>query len=111
MPGFVKKALHQLQHPTQTKPQHVPAKAEPINYGAKQQSAIPKDTSQPLSKEGIRRIQKAVGTFAWYSRAIDSIMAKSLCSIAGRQAKASRIIKRRTQPFFGLLCNTSRCQS
>ena len=93
VPGFVKKALHQLQHLTPAKPQHAPSKEVWINYGAKQQSAIPEDTSQPLSEEGIRRIQKAVGTFAWYSRATDPVMAKTLSSIAGRQAKATEKLK------------------
>ena len=88
-PGFVKKTLHQLQHPTPSKPQHVPAKAIPIDYGAKHQEAVPEDTSAQLSEGGIKRIQKAVGTFAWYSRAADPIMAKTLTSIAGRQAKAT----------------------
>ena len=51
-----------------SKPQHAPAKAKPIQYGAKIQ-VEEKDTTPELSPAGIKRIQDVVGTFAWYSRA------------------------------------------
>ena len=105
VPGFVKKLLHRLQHPTPSKPQHAPAKAVPINYGAKHQEAIPEDTTPQLSEEGIRRIQRAVGTFAWYSRATDLIMAKTLSSIAGRQVKATEKLKEELNQFLDY-CST-----
>ena len=57
VPGYVKKDLHELQHPMPAKPQHAPA-AAPIQYGAKQQTVIPEDTSPPLSADGIKCIQK-----------------------------------------------------
>ena len=101
----MKNALHQLQHPSPTKPQHAPAKAVPINYGAKHQDAVPEDTTPQLSEEGIKRIQKAVGTFAWYSRATDPIMAKTLSSIAGRQAKATEKLKEELNQFLDY-CST-----
>lgn len=62
VPGYVKEALHQLQPPTPTKPVHAPAKAKPIQYGAKIQTSK-EDTSKPLNEEGINRIQSAVGKF------------------------------------------------
>ena len=37
VPGFVAKPLVKIQHPAPAKPQHAPAKAAPINYGAKVQ--------------------------------------------------------------------------
>ena len=100
VPGFVQKALHQLQPPKPGKPQHAPAKAVPINYGAKHKEAMPEDNSAQLSPEGIKRVQKAVGTFAWYSRATDPIMAKTLSSIAGRQAKATEQLKEELNQFL-----------
>ena len=89
VPGFVKAKLHEYQHPTPAKPQHAPFKAAPINYGAKVQQTKPTDDSIPLSKEGIKRIQQVVGAFAWYARAADTTMSKTLSSIARRQAKAT----------------------
>ena len=35
IPTFVPKKLQKYQHPKSTKPQHAPAKAAPIQYGAK----------------------------------------------------------------------------
>ena len=48
VPDFVKKALHKLQHPMPSKPQHAPATAAPIEYGAKKQTSVPEDTSPLL---------------------------------------------------------------
>ena len=67
VPGYVKETLHQLQHPMPTKPVHSPAKAKPVQYGAKIQTSQV-DTSKPLSEEGIKRIQGAVGKVVWYVR-------------------------------------------
>ena len=93
VPGFVSNKLNQFQHSPPSKPQHAPAKATPIQYGAKVQRATPSDTSAPLPKEGIRRIQEIVGSFAWYARATDPTMAKTLSTIAGRQAKATEALQ------------------
>ena len=100
VPGFVKKALHKLQHPSPDKPQHAPATAAPIEYGAKKQSAVPEDNSPLLSAEQLKRVQEAVGMFAWYSRSTDPIMAKTLSSIAGRQSKATEQLKKELHQFL-----------
>ena len=85
--GYVKDALHQLQHKPPKKPQHAPAKAIPKQYGRKiQMSKV--DTSKPLTKEGIKRIQKAVGTFVWFANATDPTMARTLSSIASKQSSS-----------------------
>ena len=105
VPGFVKSKLHEYQHPTPAKPQHAPSKAAPINYGAKVQQAKPADDSTPLSKEGIKIIQQGVGVFAWYARAADTTMSKTLSSIAGRQAKATEKLEDEVKWFLDY-CST-----
>ena len=100
MPGFVNKALTKYQHPKPAKPQHTPAKADPIQYGSKAQQSKPEDTSPQLSPEGIKRIQDIVGTFGWYARATDPTMEKTLSSIAGRQAKATQQLKEEVYCFL-----------
>ena len=97
VPGFVKKTLHKLQHPAPEKQWHAPSKADPINYGAKVQTAGPEDNSPLLSEHEIRRVEEDVGTFAWYSRSSDPAMAKTLSSIAGRQSKATEKLKQLKQ--------------
>ena len=92
--------MHKLQHPNPTKPQHAPATAAPIQYGAKQQSPVPEDNSPLLSAEQLKRVQEAVGMFAWYSRSTDPIMAKTLSSIAGRQSKATEQLKKELHQFL-----------
>ena len=100
VPGFVEKSLNKFQHPEPEKAQHAPAKAAPVNYGAKVQQKTPEDTSPELSPEGIKKIQDIVGTFAWYSRATDPTMAQTLSSIASRQSKATNQLKEEVHQFL-----------
>ena len=99
VPGFTKRALHKYQHPKPKKPQHAPAKAAPIQYGAKVQKTQ-HDTSPYISAERIKRIQDVVGTFAWYARACDPTMAATLSSIATRQAKATTNLEDEVKHFL-----------
>ena len=105
VPGFVNKTLHKLHHPKPSKPQHAPAKATPIKYGSKVQTATPADNSPVLSDKEIKRIQEAVGAFAWYSRSTDPTMAKVLSSIAARQATATEQVKAELHQFLDY-CST-----
>ena len=88
VPGYVAGALHKYQHKPPKKPQHAPAKAAPIQYGAKTQTAT-QDTSPLISAPRIKRIQEVVGSFAWYARACDPTMAATMSSIASRQTKGT----------------------
>ena len=99
VPGFTKRALHKYQHPTPNRPQHAPAQAAPIQYGAKVQTTQ-HDTSPHISAERIKRIQDVVGTFAWYSRACDPTMAATLSSIATRQSKATTNLEDEVHQFL-----------
>ena len=77
------------QHPKPSKPEQAPAKANPIQYGAKVH-VKDEDTTTELSPAGIKHIQDVVGTFAWYSCASDPTMTATLSSIASRQSKANK---------------------
>ena len=99
IPDFVPKALHKYQHPKPAKPQHAPAKAVPIQYGAKVQTATT-DTSPHISAERIRHIQDVVGTFAYYSRAVDPTMAATMSSIASRQSSATEKLEEEVKQFL-----------
>ena len=99
VPGFTKRALHKYQHPAPNRPQHAPAQAAPIQYGAKVQTTQ-QDTSPYISAERVKRIQDVVGTFAWYSRACDPTMAATLSSIATRQSKATTNLEDEVHQFL-----------
>ena len=97
--------LDQFGHKPPEKPQHLPAIAQPIKYGQKIQKATPIDTSAKLSKEDIERIQKIVIAFAWYEGVTDSTMSKTLSSIAGRQAQATKDLEKKVKHFMDY-CST-----
>ena len=88
VPNYVPTSLNKYQHPTPSRPQHAPAKPTPIQYGAKIQTEH-KENSPSLSTARVKRIQDVVGTFAWYARASDPTMARSLSSIASHQYKGT----------------------
>ena len=89
MPGYVEKALARFQHTTSSRPQHSPnAWTEPV-YGAAVQLTAPEDTSAPLNADGIKRLQEVVGTFLYYTRAIDATMIVALGCLAAAQTKGT----------------------
>ena len=104
VPGFTNRALHKYHHPAPKRPQHAPAKAAPIQYGAKVQTTT-HDTSPRISAEKIKHIQDVVGTFAWYARACDPTMAATLSSIATRQSKATTNLEAEVKQFLDY-CHT-----
>ena len=57
VPGFVNKALTKYQHPKPAKPQHAPAKADPIQYGSKTQQSKPEDTSPQLPRKASKEFK------------------------------------------------------
>ena len=99
VPGYVKKALHKYQHAPPSHPQHAPAKAAPIQYGAKVQRTD-HDTTPRLEAKRIKHIQDVVGTFAWYSRAVDPTMGATMSSIASRQSKGTEKLEAEVKHFL-----------
>jgi len=73
MPGYVAKALQRFEHIMPTKPQHAPHPWTPPDYGAKVQYAPEEDHSPEIDPSQKTTLQKVVGKFLYYSRAVDSI--------------------------------------
>ena len=89
MPGYIERALHKFQHPKPARPEHSPhAWTAPV-YGAKTQFAAPPDDSPPLDKAGTHRIQQAVGTALYYSRAVDPTALVAIGTISAEQSMAT----------------------
>jgi hypothetical protein len=62
MPDCVTKALQRFEHPTLSKPQHVPHIYTPQQYGAMVQLTLPPDTYPALSTKQVERLQLVMGT-------------------------------------------------
>ena len=82
MPNYVTKALHKFQHLTPKRAQYAPHQWTRPNYGATKQLANPLDNSPPVTEERKHRIQQFIGTFLYYSRAVDCTMLPSLNTLA-----------------------------
>ena len=86
MPGYITQALHKFQHETPKLQQHAPHKHNEVQYGRKIQLTEPADTSPPLSKDDIKRLQQIIGTLLYYARAVDSTMLVALSDLSSAQA-------------------------
>ena len=93
MPNYVTKALHKFQHPTPKRAQYSPHQWTRPNYGATKQLATPLDTSPPIPEEQKRRIQQIIGTFLYYTRAVDCTMLPALNTLAEQQSAQLKIRK------------------
>ena len=60
MPNYVRKALHEFQHPAPRRPTHLPSKWIAPAYSSRIQYTKPPDTSPPLDADGIIHVQRVV---------------------------------------------------
>ena len=91
MPNYVTKALHKFQHPTPKRAQYTP----PINGRAiimvqQKKLETPLDTSPPILEEQKRRIQKIVGTFLYYARAVYCTILPALNTLSEKQSNPTK---------------------
>jgi hypothetical protein len=93
MPGYVQAALHKFQHPTPKKPEDAPYKHNIPQYGIKVHLTELPDNSPPLLKVEVTRLQQVVGTFLFYTQAVDSTMLVALSTLASQQANATEATK------------------
>jgi hypothetical protein len=89
MPGYIIAVLKKFLHQWSSRAQHSPHRHNPKQYGVTIQLTDEPDLTALLPLEGIKRIQKIVGTLLYYARAVDSTMLVSLSSLASRQSKAT----------------------
>ena len=82
MKKFVKKALKKLLHVPPKRHQHAPHEWIHKKYGNTRQYATPIDISLPLDKSDIKYVQRVVGSFLIYRRAVDNIAITALNNLA-----------------------------
>lgn len=103
MPGYVEKALQKFNHPAPKKPQDAPHPYNPVQYGVAQQMSEPEDTSPPLDKDGINRIQRIVGTFLYKARAVDPTIVTALSTLSSEQSKATEYTNKKANQLMDYL--------
>jgi hypothetical protein len=89
MPGYVPAALHKFRHGRPTSREDAPHKLNQPAYGAKIQYAPDLDSSTPLNKSQVTRLQQVIGTLLYYSIAVDPTMLVALGTIAAAQSNAT----------------------
>ena len=88
MKEYVKQALKKQKHIFTGKHHCAPSKLNRPDYGAKIQFAKI-DTATPLSLVQIKHIERVVGKFLYYARAIDNTMLHALNDIAPSKSKGT----------------------
>ena len=90
MNGYINNVRVQFGHQDPKKPEHLPHKHRPIQYGAKEQYANNEvDTSTKLDVKGVKRVQGITGAILYYARAVDNKLLLTLNSIGNKQAAAT----------------------
>ena len=92
MPGYIKEVLRRLQHIRSKRIQYSPHEYLPIHYGKHNatQYASSTDTSPTLPITDTRYIQSVVGSFLYYSRAMDSTILPTLNTLSSQQAAPTK---------------------
>ena len=91
MTRYVKDALHKFQKPTRTRPHHSPHKWTAPKYESTAlQLEHPEDDYLELNPEEAKKVQQSVGTFLYYTRAVDPTMLVALNTISSQQSKSTQ---------------------
>ena len=101
MPGYVQQALYKFQHGITARHKATDA---PHPYKATKKHGLtmthPTDDSAKLSPQAIKHLQQIVGTFLFYSRAVDPTMLMALSIIATEQTQGTRTTKEKAENFL-----------
>ena len=100
MQGYVKQALTELEHElTSNRHQGAPSPIIRPDYGAKIQY-VKEDSSEKINEQRIKRIQRIIGKFLYYARAIDITMLHALNDIGTMVSKATTNTEKAVQHFM-----------
>ena len=90
MDGYILDLRNKYGHLPPKKPQYSPQKHCPIDYGAKQKTVQPADTSPSLYDKGIKRFQCIVGELTYVGRSVNNKLLEALSAIGYQQAAATK---------------------
>ena len=90
MPDYVRKALHEFQHPAPKQPTHSPSKWTAPLYGSRIQYAKPPDTIPPLNANSITHFQQVFDKLLYYALAIDNTALVTLGDLGSEQTQSTK---------------------
>ena len=101
MPGYVQQAVQKF--PRENKGPNKPTDA-PHPYKSSKKHGLPmtppEDDGTKLTPHAIKQLQQIVGTFLFYSRAVDSTMLTALSIIATEQTQETKTTKEKAEHFL-----------
>ena len=100
MRNYVQKQLDRYGWKKPKRPQHCPYEPAPVKYGAKSDEIIHEKELPLLDKEEKKFIQRVIGSFLYYARAIDMTILTALNAIASDQAKPTKRTMQRVHQFL-----------
>ena len=98
MRGYVDSKLREYDHKPPTKPQHSPYPCAPRFPSS--QKPIPQDAAPTLDAKRTRQIQRIVGSFLHYARAVDITLLKALNTLGSQQAKPTETTEKNIRHFL-----------
>ena len=99
MDGYVAKALEELEHIFPKKHYYGPSNTMPPTYGAKVQY-VQEDLTQPLTPEQYKSVERIVGKFLYYARAIDNTMAHMMNHLGSQKSKGTQKLMQAVTHFL-----------
>lgn len=87
MPGYIKKQLKKMNT---TEKKHSKATQDPL----------PEDTTERISKDKIKQVQKVMRSVIYYARTIDITLLMALRTVAAEQSKTTEFIIGKVKQFW-----------
>jgi hypothetical protein len=90
MPNYVADALHHFQNVAPKQSTHAPSKWAPPQYGTKVQLTSPANESPKHTAQETKILQRVIGKFLYYARAVDPTMLHILSNLAASQTHGTQ---------------------
>lgn len=97
IPGYVETRLAAYEYPKSNKKVHTPF---PPTTDKHSQEPVATDESPKINEKRKKRIERIIGTFLYYSRAVDETMLKTLNMLSTQQAKPTETTEKHVNHFL-----------
>ena len=100
MPNYVHKTLVEYRHEMSKRAQYCPYAPPTERYGKDSNLTIPEEIWPPVTEDEKKYVQRVVGSFLYYARAIDLTILHALSAIASEQAEPTKQTLARVQQLL-----------